>query len=187
MAIRYTPHDRDLSSSFLLKIRSPEGVESPVMFQFPPRVVNDSRDGDWKEEPVGPNAPDHIAVYKSGTPRRLTIEWTYIVDGSKFPATRIHDEVRKLRGYFSNTLVEGGGTFDSLIVMFWAWNIGGKAPMSFRLKSSNIKHGQTLVGSGKDAFPLRTDVAVELKTWAKVGEAQIAPGQLDISKNTDWY
>lgn len=188
MPIRYTDHDRSLASSFFMEFRSPEKTLGTVLFQFPPKVRNDSRQGDWDEKAVGPNAPDKLAFYKTGDPRRITVEWVYIVDGGQFTSARIHDELRKLRGYFSNPKQEGDGGFNSLVVNFWAWNIGGSSKMSFRFLQANIKHSETIVGTGKSAFPLRTDVAVEMKTWPKFtlgGMLQVANDQIELTP--EWY
>lgn len=168
-----------------MEFKSPEKKLETVLFQFPPKVRNDSRQGDWDPKPVGPNAPDQLAFYKSGQPRRITVEWTYIVDGGQFPSTKIHNEVRKLRGYFSNPRQEGDGGFNSLVVFLQAWMIGGSSKMSFRFEQANIKHSETIVGSGKSAFPLRTDIAMELKTWPKFERLQVANDQIELTP--EWY
>src|SRR3972149_1517039 len=54
-----------------------EGVN--IEFQFPPKVTDDSQDGDWNEEEYGPAAGDKAAWFKNANPRRMTVEWTYIV------------------------------------------------------------------------------------------------------------
>lgn len=204
MPIVYTPHDLSLSENsanggFLLSVKTPEGPPKPVLFQFPPKVVGDSRGGNWKEDPAGPSAGDVIAVYQNAKPRIVVIEWVYIVDsasqidGGKFSAARIHDELRKLRGYFRNPYLEGSTTDKGaaanspMIVGLWMWQIGGNQPMSFRLESSNIKHSSTIVGKGRDAFPLRTDVSVELRSWPKIGTppSGSVPGQLELTN--DWF
>lgn len=205
MAGLLTDFDRSISDSnrIAMLVRRPAPATGrselkSMAFQFPPKVVNNSRDADWDEKNGGPNAGDKIAVYKTANPLRITIEWRYVTGYAGWTAAKIKDEISTLRGYFRNPYIEGSGedAMSPLVVSLLLWDIGGKKFMSFRITAVNVKHGPTLVGSkdGGHIFPLITDVSVELKSWPQIlgtlGEkdnqpVQTVPGQQVFTP--DWF
>lgn len=193
-----TQYDMAIAGSDKLRIlmRRPtdaakaETEERDVFFQFPPKVVNDSRDGEWDEKPAGPNAGDKIAIYKCANPKKVTVEWKYIVGFASWTISDIKDELQLLRGYFRNPFIEGSGdsALSPLVVSLQLWKIGGDEPMSFRLQAINIKHGNTLIGKKPDGvFPLLTEVSAEFRSWPLIGKppVQTVPGQKEFT--VDWF
>lgn len=189
MPATLTPFDQAIKTAKLtVKIKTPAGGARDILFQFPPRVVNDSRGGDWEEKPAGANSGDMIAIYKSAKPRLITLQWKYIVGFAGWSIDQIKAEVQTLRGYFRNPFIEGGGGPSPMVIELLLWKIGGNDTMSFRMKDANIKHGDTLVGSPNgDVFPLTTEVSIELQSWPLLGNppAQMVPGQKVFGP--DWF
>ncbi len=198
MAALITNYDRSIidSNSLRIVLRRPTNETGTtterrdVAFQFPPKIPNDSRAGDWKEDAAGPNSGDKIAVYKAASPRRITVEWKYIVGYANWSIDKIKDQLKLLRGYFRNPFIENAGetALSPLVVELRLWEVGGRSTMSFRLDQVNIKHGPTLVGKKPDlVFPLLTDVSADFKSWPKIGNppAQTVPGQLPFG--LEWF
>lgn len=211
MPAQLTQFDREICGSRNLRVlirrptRDPSRTEArAIQFQFPPKVTNDSRDGEWEEKSAGPNSGDKIAVYKSANPRRITLEWTYIVGFAGWTIDDIKTELKTMRGYFRNPFIENIEGDDAgaraeqanspLVINLLLWDIGGDEPMSFRMSSASCKHGPTLVngrsinepGIGR-VFPLKTEVSAEFKSWPSIGDppAQTVPGQKPFT--VDWF
>lgn len=198
MVMRYTTFDI-AATTIGLQVRIFEPPADPknpaeqkdILFQFPPHVSNDSRGGDWDEHPGGPEAGDQIAVYKAARPRRITLEWQYIVDGGDWTADVIHTQLKLLRGYFRNpfTKAKGNVANSPMIIELLLWEFGGKKPMTFRLHDVNVKHGKALMFTNDGGiFALETTVSGEFKSWPNVGiefPAQLVPGQKTFTN--DWF
>lgn len=177
-----------------------------VEFQFPPKVLSDGRKGNWKENDMA-GGEEPVAVFKTSGPRELTLAWTYVVDSfdrmssDSWHIERITRNLRTLRGYFA--LVRGrNGDRDNLAIDFHMWCIGGTKPITGRIKSIDIKYGETMVfppatapgmGLSDRAFPLRTDVTVDFRVWTKgLNPSREKMGAQDLKRLTDfeppsWY
>lgn len=207
----YTPHDRLLCTDGGILLALPKVTDSRkgvqannvgrIQFQFPPKIKEDSRGGSWNERATtGPTSSDPIATYEHADPRKISMDWTYIVDGDAWPAAKIQTQLYLLRKYFVNgdsLNAEGGkvneeGLFAELVVKLRIGGMGGKDKMSFRFTNVSIKHGDTLVGEGEDVFHLRTDVSAQLRSWPiilnvdfKGTKVQAVDGM--IKTPNDWY
>ena len=152
------------------QVKAPSGVVD-IEFQFPPKILSDGRRGNWTEQEMG-GGQEPVAVYKTSGPRTLSLAWTYVVDSdgsSGWTIPRITKNVRTLRGYFANVR-DYGSTRDALAVMFKMWCIGGQEEITARIVTVDVKYGEALVYSGSDmrkAYPLRTDIVVDLRVWTK--------------------
>jgi len=210
MTWKYIPADKALNDAFLLRLPEPNGPMPGfaggnykgglIEFQFPPKIVSDSRKGTWVENDV---VGDEAAAAFSFTGSRIiTINWSYVVDGGLWTVDRITHIVRTLRSYFieARQLMIGN---KNLVIFVKFWAIGGSKEMSARMKSVDIKHGETMVipsltsndgteHSGADyAYPLRTDISVDLRLWTK-GMGEGGPEVLaDINElkaiTKEWY
>jgi hypothetical protein len=201
MGWEYTNADRQLTKSNRIRIRinnavhggpihgcgtgvgengrvganNPEGRNVDIEFQFPPKVLTDGRKGNWEEGEL-PGGQEPIAVFVTSGPRELTLSWTYIIDShdtnsNSWTIDRVTRNIRTLRGYFANVR-DSDVDRDGLVVGFHMWCIGGTAPITARIKSIDVKYGETMVfpprgGLSDRAFPLRTDITVELRVWTK--------------------
>lgn len=196
----YTKHDEDLCINGLqLQITVPRGggeelgpgTPRYIQFQYPPSIAGDKRGGDWKETPV-PTYGDVMAFYQSAQPRAISMQWSYIVDGNHWNVSLIRNQLRYLRGYFRNPIAsqeEGrrAGYNSGLVIYLLIWGVGGDEPMSFRMKSVDVKYGPTMIGNGKEAFFQRSDVTAEFMSWPQLGEkpAEIVPGTKVFT--SDWF
>lgn len=141
-----------------------------IEFQFPPKVLTDGRRGNWNEQDLG-GGQEPVATFKTSGPRTLSLAWTYIVDSatsSGWNIKRITKNVRTLRGYFAN-IRDYDSNRDGLVVMLRMWCIGGLQEMTARIVTIDVKYGEALVYGGDvtQAFPLRTDITVDLRLWTK--------------------
>lgn len=223
MVWQYTNHDRKLCERFKLQLQEPEegqipgcagttyggpvGQTSgskgwvPIEFQFPPKVLSDNRKGNWEKGELRGAEP--IAVFATSGPREISLAWTYVVDSydnniNSWSIGRITRNVRMLRGYFA-LVRDPGSARKNLTVKLQMWCIGGEKTISARIESINVKYGESLVlppgGKSFQAFPLRTDITVDLRLWTKTGAfketedkkfEQNAPGMSPIL-TPDWY
>ncbi len=195
--MQYTQQDVDMctSSNLVLTITLKDGGPKNILFQFPLRVSSDNRSGDWDEKSTGPNTGDKIGIYKSANPRHISLDWYYMVDGGKWPASKIHDQLRVLRGYYRNPFISdvaagesGDGQMSPMVILLKVYDVGGDDVMSFRADSVGIKHSGPLIGPPKNPFPLRTDVSLSLKSWPQLGTnppVQLVKGQREFK--LDWF
>jgi len=223
MVWQYTNHDLHLCERFKLQLRKPDkgqipGCASttysgpvgsttgsqgwiPVEFQFPPKITTDSRKGTWEKGELRGVEP--IAVFATSGPREFTVTWTYVVDSyddniNSWTIGRITRNVRMLRGYFA-LVRDKGAARSRLSVKLQMWCIGGEKTMSARIENISVKYGETLVlppgGKSFQAYPLRTDITVDLRLWTKSGVdptndtrkfEQDAPGMNQFI-TPDWY
>jgi len=200
MVMVYTSQDRsyikgvkfELANAFPLGHQSGSGKS--MEFQFPPKITSDGRKGSWEEGELRGVEP--ISVFKTSGAREISIKWTYIVDGGKWTAERVSNNVKKLRGYFAQLKGEGGnptpGDRKALVVKFKMWRHGDpRDHMTARIKAIDVKHGETIVsdnadgrrgasgggGGGSDSiFPLRTDITVDLRLWSHGSSAAFGEG-----------
>ncbi len=188
MPAQLTGFDREIRRSKIsVNFRTPGSPPRDVVFQFPPKIVSDGRQGAWKEEAAAANTGDLMALYQGAEPRIMTMEWKYVVGFDSWTIDKVKTELKHLRGYFRNPFDATGQ--GPLIILLQVWKIGGDAPMSFRMKAVNVKHGPTMVGnSNGDIFPLLTEIAIELKSWPKIGDTEpveTVPGQKTFTP--DWF
>lgn len=167
-----------------------------IEFQFPPKILTDGRKGNWVEKELS-GGQEPVAVFKTSGPRELSMSWIYVVDSmgdSGWTIDRITRNIRTLRGYFANVR-DRNASRDGLVVEFFMWCIGGYKPITARIKGIDVKYGETLVFPPKNtdrAFPLRTDIVLDLRVWTK-GLAEAAKlGQQDLGRLVDkeppdWY
>lgn len=196
MAHEMTLHDQALASQHIrLTLKWQASNSANIEFQFPPKLKEDGRDCEWQEKKAGPRTGDPVAIFKHGNSRKMTLEWTYIVgagtakDG-QWTAGRIWNQLSFLRKYFANVAGDlAGNPQSSLVVYALLWGHGGAEPMSCRIVSASIKHGDAMIGVGADAFHLRTDVSIQLRPWPLLWALgtweQLVPGMTKVF--WDWY
>lgn len=193
MPHEYTPFDKGLAGAAYFQMNlDPD----PIVFQFPPKILSDGRKGDWKEENIPGAEP--VAVYQKSGPREITLTITYIVDGGEWTTDRISDTVKRIRGYFARTR-DLGANQRALIVLAKFWNYGDPDhPMTFRIKGVDVKHSETLVThctntnakttNYERAFPLRTDITIDLRLWTKGGTKEVQNfAGLELKEHPKWY
>lgn len=194
MAMTYTQFDELLRDAVTLRFYREGGVGDKVEFQFPPRILNDGRKGEWNEDGLPGTEP--VATYEKSGPREISLTWTYIVDGGAWTTERVSNQVRLMRGYFARTRDRDGNGQRNLIAYFQMWRHGGTKEMTCRIRSVDVKHSETVVAPCvnnrprvQDAYPLRTDITVELRLWTKGGREKqvqdLAP--LKDAELVEWY
>ncbi len=194
-----TPLDTALSKAVTMRFISSGGSgnsrELNVGFQFPPRIISDSKGGSWEERETRGDEP--IAYFKTSKARAIRLEWTYIIgeSGGRFGpsgASKVwtNDMVRNmvsgLRGYFHRITASGKG--DGLVVYFKMWNHGGQEEMTCRILQFDIAHSKSIVvpdGDVDKAYPLRTNVSCDLRLWTKTGSTGAASGSEDEKMNVE--
>jgi len=188
MGVFYTGHDIALAEECELQL--PDGQF--VNFQFAPRILSDNRKGNWNEGEQRGKEP--VAVFQNSGQREMTMSWCYIVDGANWTTEAVVYEIKRIRGYFANVL-EPNAEQRSLICGFKYGLYGNQQRFSARIKSIDVKHGDTLVipsvGGIPDttkAFPLKSDITIDLRLWTKGGDRKVQDLKGLITKETvDWY
>jgi hypothetical protein len=192
MVMNYTNQDTSFIKGVLFqfsakidKLPGP-GNSAYMEFQFPPKITSDNRKGNWEEGELRGVEP--VAVFSTSGARDISLKWTYIVDGGVWTAQRVSNNIKKLRGYFAQLKgVDGAPTRtdrSALVIQFKMWRHGDPSePMSARIKSIDVKHGETIVcddvdynffnlgvikpcGGSGHIFPLKSDITVDFKLWS---------------------
>mgnify|MGYP003645204587 CR=1 FL=1 len=201
MAQQYTNHDLALSSHAILSIFKPDPFVGPVApgaiapvgivretlipFQFPPTISSDNRKGNWIETEMPGREPE--ATIAVAGAREITLKWTYIVDAvnNGWTTSKIAKQVHTIRGYFA-TLRQNVDHRNQL-VLFRYGLFGGKEATSARIRSIDVKHGDTMIippNEPEKAFPLRTDITLDLRLWNRSTKVDFV-GLIDITP--EWY
>lgn len=181
--VAYASHDVNVSNSVLFSMVSytdiplaPTWVADDIEFQFPPKILSDNRSANWNEGNLPGNEP--VANYQTSSAREMSLSFTYMVDdySTSIPGKvpngtwsigRIKKQLVKLRGYFSQ--LKNNDLRRAQLIYFRYPLYTGYETWSCRMKSVNIKHGETIVGTPRlvtsGVFPLRTDVTIDLRLW----------------------
>lgn len=146
--------------------------------QFPPKITKHERPFELNSVKILGQEP--YITFKSNDGQKVSLEFSYIVEGGYWTGARISSILKKLRSYpFVFRADPGFANIRVLIPKFWLF--GGydeagnyrdeatKAPFVF--ESIGISHTDTLVAdrtSGRvsydKVFPLRTNVTIGLST-----------------------
>jgi|CXWL01.1.fsa_nt_gi hypothetical protein len=180
-----TAFDRNIAKAVSLTfLRSvvaplPSNIDDvTIAFQFPPRILSDNQQGNWKDGELPGVSP--IAVYATTSAREMTLSWTYMVEDFSTEAleqgggdlagkdiwsiSKIKENINLLRGYFSRIRSLQSDRSAMTVRFRYPWLTGNKT-WSCRLKSVDVKHGDTLVGTPGNIFPLRSDISVDIRLW----------------------
>ena len=167
--------------------------QTEILFQFPPKVLTDTRAGTWEEAELPGDQP--VSVFKTSGARKLTLEWTYIIGANGWNTQKVRDQILNLRNYYTkgaDTIVEG------LIVYLKIWKLGGTEDLTFRLSNIDISHGKALYIADGDvltAHPVITNVKIGMQPWIKGGPSSSLDSKkypkmdikpLDFSVPIDW-
>lgn len=190
------PHDELVARDVVLLFANANIL--PVSFQYPPRVKSDARIGEWTStasQGGNSNSPvqeEPVFTYEGGGPRKIQLEWDYVIDEENWPITRIQDNLLRLRSYAANIDAKnqpagGGGNkfYNQLVIKFRCYAIGGKDLMSYRADGVTITHDDTLITVNGRTFPQKSTVSMNLASWPKVLNVSVASGQLKTFQ--DWY
>ena len=205
--IVYTTHDTALNDNVVFQFAD----GNYLSFQFPPKIINDSRRGNWSTGDLRGIEP--VAVFATSGAREITMSIVYIVDGNKWTIDEVDTQVRLLRGYFARVRDQdrvgnklANENLNPLVILLKIWSVGGNSDavsgdagttdvMSGRILNINVKHGETIVtdpkGGTHKSYPLRTDISLDLALWTMAltndsKPQQNVPGQRK-ALTPDWY
>lgn len=189
-------HDEMVAKEVILLFANADIL--PITFQYPPRIKSDSRMGEWTAMASQGGKSNSAALeepmftYQGGQPRKLQMEWDYLVDEENWPITRIQGQLASLRRYAANIGgianpggAEGVPVFDQLLIKFKCYAIGGNELMSYRSDGVTITHDDTLITFNGRTFPQKSTVSMNLMSWPRVMDVVIAQGQ--VKTFNDWY
>ena len=183
-----TQSDIKLSSELLFELPEDYQKFTKVEFQFPPKILSDSRKATWNEVEYKTQT-EPIAIFASSGPREFALQITYIYDGGVWGVDKISKQVKLMRGYFQR--VKDADAQRNLVIRLKLWGIGGADPMSARMKSCDAKYSETMIydGDHKKAYPLRTDVTCDLALWTQgtAASADQKLPRLEQYLTAEWY
>jgi hypothetical protein len=158
MIMIYTAFDIDLRQR--LTMRYPNGVAQE--FQFPPLVNTDMMSGEFTKS--GPPAPGIYPIYVYGGPneRVIGLETSYVIEGGEWSLNKVRTEVQKYRAFFFELKAVAG---NDKSIKSKIYDIGTGKEGTFFIRSLSINHGNSLIKSGGQVYPLKTDVKFELVYW----------------------
>jgi hypothetical protein len=176
LLLRYVSAYRTVDSAI-----KPVATPYQLPLQFPPKIKKDERGASLNVGKMLGREP--IVVMQSNDPRKITLEFTYVVEGGVWSSEKIASICKKLRSYYLTILAEG---FMKNLAVFIPkfWLFGGydefgsfkdkESEAPFVIESINISHSDTLVATGlansnarydyNKFFPLRTDISMSLIT-----------------------
>ena len=152
-----------------------------LYFQFPPKIASESKGGDWVSANVRGDEP--VMVFKTSGPRKMTLEWAYIVgerghDGSVWGPAEIKKNLTVLKTYYAHADDRVVNNINNLVIQYKHWGFGGKNKFTCRLNDISISYSKTIVlpnPSSKnydginEAYPLLTRVSIDLYLWTNRG------------------
>ncbi len=159
MPIIYTAHDLQVTQSIKFKIRDePEFADSisslsefigkDFPFQFPPRVRGDSKSAEWTEKSTKSYEP--TAFFAGASPRKLTVEATYVVDGGQWPGSKIAKLAHAAKAYFYRSIentAEGFGPVVEISALYGAI----EEQSTWRMTEVGVEYGDEIVNDGASA------------------------------------
>ena len=131
----------------------------PIPFQFPPRILSDSKKPQYQEIPTYSYEP--IKIYIGSDSRAFTVEFDYIATGEQFNVPTISDILRQIKSSIYN------GTNAGPQIKCSIYEIAPKE-LPCRLMGIDIKHSEELVDNG-GIFPLHTKVSLQLEMQTRIG------------------
>ena len=171
-----TAHDHNLAQSLIFAFQIGNNAKGPdatnfeyLEFQFPPKITSDGRKGTWKEGELPGTEP--VAAFATSSAREIALSAVYIIGTDGWSVEDVHAQIRMARGYFARVRSRDN-VRAQLICKMKLWHIGGPDFMTCRLVNVGVKYSDTIVGSGKNAFPLRTDLTLDIRLWT---EGSVAP------------
>ena len=177
----YTAYDLNANAGMSLEL-----LGSKVEFQFPPRILSDSRSGSWEEDLTKASSTvgwEPIPVYKGSGARTISLEWDYIVDGRTWGADKITQQLRLVRGYYAAPRFDRRGG-SKLVGQIKIWKHGGQQSMSCRLTASDVKHTGPLING---ELYLKSTVTATIKIWA-IAENQAVQAAVNLKQaSPEWY
>lgn len=160
-----------------------------IPFQFPPRIVDDSKALRWEEHDQWTFEP--VVIFKGSDARKITIEATYIVTGAtaggyKYSPANIAALVRNVKAY---AYPASRNTVPIVKIKFYD-QVGDGG--TFRLTDISINHGETLITDSGSTFPLMTKVKVTAALITQIGSPLDADDKQNIPELPDhplipWY
>jgi hypothetical protein len=145
----------------------------PILFQFPPKILTDSRTGSWFETEVPGDQP--IATWKVSGARKWSLEWTYVIGANGWDINKVRTQIVNIRSYWTAR----ENLASNFIVNFSIWKLGGVENMTCRLTNVDVTHGKALYiptdSSGspqyREAHPVITNIKVSMQLWTAGGNS----------------
>jgi hypothetical protein len=148
-----------------------------VEFQFPPKILSDSNSSEWFSVDIWSIEP--LMIHKGSSGRKVDMEWEYVATDRVFNATKVKDEVSKLKKYF---FAFNGDEYPIARINYTL--VLPNVPM--RILNLNVTHGPEIINNG-GYYPLYTKVSVALMLATNVSnkEAETIAGFMvgDIPKH----
>lgn len=177
--------DTDIAQSVTIKFSdqpSPvdgwPSVGTTVPIQFPPKITDDGKSGLWSEHNVKDQEP--VVIYDGASPRKLGVEFTYVVTGGEFTTTKIADICRQFKAYFYRALKD---TRMPIVYVSLYNSVGDEG--TFRMLNVSISHGDTLILEG-GTFPLLTKIKVDLALVTNI-DSKMKIQDLPDKPRVEWY
>lgn len=173
------PFDKKLADKiFFLNM-----TDERIIFQFVPKIVNESNGTEWEIKNQGSFQP--IKYIKTGSGRKLTMEWEYIATDGVFTPSKIAAQIRKTKVNFYEFTV---GSYPAYRLSYG--ELTGPRPAYFRGMDINITYSPELVLNGDTVFPLHTKISLGLEL-ATNGSFKGEDEKMDVEPLPgvilDWY
>jgi len=176
-----------------------EGSDSSnkIEFQFPPKVLSDTKSSNWEHEPFFTFEP--VSIYVGSEPRAIQIQAEYIITNSGgWTVDKVINMTHRAKSYFYRGFKSAGSTnFNKLPVVFltiYGHAFGGNPKSSWRVMGINISHGEEIFSDpigNKLKFPIYTKIIWDLKLITKIGFNQKDAKQdiegLPLKPLFNWY
>jgi hypothetical protein len=186
MSFSLSGADRSIVRNVKMKILSSPDIVSglpigeDVKFQFPPRITDDSKIANWKEDEKATFEP--LVTWMGSSARKISIEITYIVTGEEFTTKTIAEITRQFKAYFYRS-IKSGSNVPIIKLRMYEHN---PQETDFRLNDVSISYGETLIQDGAGIFPLLTKIKLGASLITQVNKKQQIPN-LRNTPPKEWY
>ena len=147
-----------------------DSSKGEILFQFPPRILNESKASRWNEQDLYTYEP--LAIYMGADNRQISINFEYVVNGSTWTSKKVSDQVRTLKGmhYFGDVRPKYNDATKVIYIKLHAYEVvplAGGTPSTWRLLRTSINYSEEMIKTDDLVWPLHTKVTVDLAMLTK--------------------
>jgi hypothetical protein len=176
--------DVELANSVKFTMGTNVDKSLSILFQFPPKILTDSRTGSWFETEIPGDQP--IATWKVSGARKWSLEWTYVVGANGWDVNKVREQIVNIRSYWTAR----ENLASNFIVTFSIWKLGGVEDMTCRLTNIDVTHGKALyvpTDSGgspqyREAHPVITNIKASMQLWTAGGSSKFGKAATETEK-----
>lgn len=133
------------------------------IFQFPPKILSDSKQARWSFEHKTGYEP--VAIFMGAESRRITLKAEWVVY-NEWSTNKINEAILNIKSHLY--LVGAAVNSRAPFVEMTAYRIA-PSRSTWRLMGVSFQYSEEMVGVGTDAWPLHTEGTLNLELFTQGG------------------